>query len=341
MKAIKNDYDTNVMYDTVKVAGKLQISVSHHPIDLSMVLVPNDVWFLESKREWGGRGVKGKNTNVSNIEAVKEKDLNDEPVAMEVQSPLVDQTNAVKTGGGSYLSLPTQGTTPAKNTLGNSSYANVTEDVGNVPVWVKLHGVPITAFSEDGLSAITMKLGTPLMLDSYTSDVCLQSWDMSSYARVMIELRADMELKDNIMVAMPKIMAEGPVPKEPTSSPSGNKNKGVAHTNEVSNSNPFDVLNSVDNDVEFGTNGGNTNLVNNGANSSVSSFINVENSSTSYTPIVDKFGKFKYLLIDGKAILVDEAGNPLKKVEFLGDYDSEDEVAPVIMIWLVLWLQNG
>ncbi|GJU49622.1 putative extensin domain-containing protein [Tanacetum coccineum] len=39
-------------------------------------------------------------------------------------------------------------------------------------VWVKLHGVPVTAFSEDGLSAIATKLGTPLMLDSYTSEEC-------------------------------------------------------------------------------------------------------------------------------------------------------------------------
>nr|GFA82750.1 hypothetical protein [Tanacetum cinerariifolium] len=32
------------------------------------------------------------------------------------------------------------------------------EDVGNVLVWVKLHGIHVTAFSEDGLSAITTKL---------------------------------------------------------------------------------------------------------------------------------------------------------------------------------------
>ncbi|GJR60271.1 hypothetical protein Tco_1502433, partial [Tanacetum coccineum] len=30
-----------------------------------------------------------------------------------------------------------------------------------------------------------------------------------------------------------------------------------------------------------------------------------------------------------KAILMDEGGNPLKKVEFSVDYDSEDEVASV------------
>ncbi|GJT24511.1 putative reverse transcriptase domain-containing protein [Tanacetum coccineum] len=83
------------------------------------------------------------------------------------------------------------------------------EDVGNVPVWVKLHGVPVTAFSEDGLSVIATKLGTPLMLDSYTSDMCMQSWGRSSYTRAMIELRADAELKDNVVVAMPKITGDG------------------------------------------------------------------------------------------------------------------------------------
>ncbi|GJV33309.1 hypothetical protein Tco_1393709, partial [Tanacetum coccineum] len=70
---------------------------------------------------------------------------------------------------------------------------------------VKLHGVPVTTFSEDGLSAITTNLGTLLMLDSYTSDMCMQSWGGSSYARLMIELRADVEFKDNIVVAMPRI----------------------------------------------------------------------------------------------------------------------------------------
>nr|GEU60287.1 retrovirus-related Pol polyprotein from transposon TNT 1-94 [Tanacetum cinerariifolium] len=42
LKQIKNDYDTNVMYDIARVAGKIQLFVSHHQIDLSMVLIPND-----------------------------------------------------------------------------------------------------------------------------------------------------------------------------------------------------------------------------------------------------------------------------------------------------------
>ncbi|GJS09000.1 hypothetical protein Tco_0365796 [Tanacetum coccineum] len=42
LKQIKNDYETNVMYDIAKVAGKIQLFVSHHQIDLSTVLIPND-----------------------------------------------------------------------------------------------------------------------------------------------------------------------------------------------------------------------------------------------------------------------------------------------------------
>ncbi|GJY00908.1 zinc finger, CCHC-type containing protein [Tanacetum coccineum] len=92
-----------------------------------------------------------------------------------------------------------------------------------------------------------------------------------------------------------------PVSKKPTASSNGNKKKSMEPTIKVSISNPFDVLNLVDNDKELGTNGGTTNLVNNKATSNGSSFMNVDNSST--------------------------AGNPLKKVECLGDYDSENEVA--------------
>ncbi|GKB45081.1 hypothetical protein Tco_0890023, partial [Tanacetum coccineum] len=62
---------------------------------------------------------------------------------------------------------------------------------------------------EDGLSVIATKVGTPLMLDSCTSDMCIQSCGRSSYTRALIEVRADVELKDNIVVVMPKIIREG------------------------------------------------------------------------------------------------------------------------------------
>ncbi|GJU46669.1 proteasome subunit alpha type-5 [Tanacetum coccineum] len=232
------------------------------------------------------------------------------------------------------------------------------EDVSNVSVWVKLHSVPITAFVEDGLSVIATKLGTPLMLDSYTSDMCLQSWGRSSYARSMIDLRVDVELKDSI-VEYPKNPGLGvvknlkkpsqaskcvlvgpkvgfkptkeyrPVSKKSTANSSGNKKKAMEPTKEVSNSNSFDVFNLVDNDEELCTNGGTSNLASNWANSSGSSFWTVETSSTSTTPIVEKIGKIEKLIIDGKVTLLDDNGKPLKNVDYLGDHDSENEVESV------------
>ncbi|GJS84838.1 hypothetical protein Tco_0751379 [Tanacetum coccineum] len=56
---------------------------------------------------------------------------------------------------------------------------------------------------------------------------------------------------------------------------------------------------------------------------------NVETSSISTTPIVDKIRKLEKIIIDGKATLVDEEGKPLKRVDYPGDHDSEDEVESV------------
>ncbi|GKB87837.1 cytokinin dehydrogenase 3-like protein, partial [Tanacetum coccineum] len=237
------------------------------------------------------------------------------------------------------------------------------EDVSNVLVWVKLHGVPITAFSDDGLSAIATKLGTLLLLDSYTSDMYMQSWGRSSYARVMIELRADVEMKENIVVAMPKITKEShytcasekktvkkpsqasrgvpvgpkmdfksqkeyrPVTKKPNTSSSGNKKKGVEPTIKVSNSNPFYVLNSIDNDVEFGTNRGTSNLGNNEATPSGSSFMNIDNDGefASNTPIGEKIDKIERQISEGKLRLLDNDGNLLVPTGIV-ENDSEVEV---------------
>nr|GEX65556.1 hypothetical protein [Tanacetum cinerariifolium] len=203
------------------------------------------------------------------------------------------------------------------------------EDVGNVSVLVKLHGVLVTAFSEDGLSVIATKLGTPLMLDSYTSDMCLQSWRRTSYSREMIELRADLELKDTIMVVMLKLTGEGFYTCTVRVEYDGNKKKVMEPTKEVSNSNLFVVLNLVKNDGELGTNGGTSNLASDGADSSGSSFWNVETSSTGTTSIVDKIEKLGKLIIDGKVTLVDNDGKSLKNIDYPGDHDSEDEVESV------------
>nr|GEV55434.1 hypothetical protein [Tanacetum cinerariifolium] len=179
----------------------------------------------------------------------------------------------------------------------------------------------------------------------------------------MIELRADVELKDNIVVAMLKINKEihytcavekktvkkpsqtsrgvlvGPkigfkpqkeyrhVPKNPNASSSGNKKKCVEPTIEVCNSNPFDALNSVDNGVEFGTNRETTNLVSNRDTSSGSSFMNIDNDGefASNTHIGEKIDKIERKICEGKLRLLDNDGNPLVPSGIV-ESDSEVEV---------------
>ncbi|GKE74939.1 hypothetical protein Tco_1536980 [Tanacetum coccineum] len=119
-----------------------------------------------------------------------------------------------------------------------------------------------------------------------------------------------------------------PIPKKPNANSSGNKKNSVEPTIEVSNSNPFNVLNSIYNDVEFGTNEGTTNLVNNEATSSGSSFMNIDNDGqfASNTPIGEKIDKIERQIGEGKLRLLDNDGNPLVPT---GIMESDSEVKVV------------
>ena len=82
------------------------------------------------------------------------------------------------------------------------------------------------------------------------------------------------------------------------------KNANEASTNgmNIATSNPFDTLDMDDVDV---------------------------NGIPCTTPIVEKIGKLEKLISDGKATLIDDDGMPLKKVDYAGDHDIEDEVESV------------
>ncbi|GKA86753.1 zinc knuckle CX2CX4HX4C containing protein [Tanacetum coccineum] len=70
-------------------------------------------------------------------------------------------------------------------------------------VWVKIHNLPIVAFSKMGLTLITTKLGQPLMLDAYTSDMCLNPWGRNNYARALVEVSSKRDLVNSLVVAIP------------------------------------------------------------------------------------------------------------------------------------------
>ncbi|GJY04964.1 hypothetical protein Tco_0370904 [Tanacetum coccineum] len=223
------------------------------------------------------------------------------------------------------------------------------------------NGVAPSANKDSGAPFVTIASGTTLV---HKRRIRLRP------ARALMEFvvgGADVELKDNIVVAMPKIVREGFYTcivhveyewkpprcacckvfvhvqdectkiidsdvvknmKQPSQATRGVL-VGPKPTIEVSNSNPFDVLNSVENNVDLGINGGTSNLASKKANSSGSSFWNIESSSISTTPLVEKIDKIERLIIDGKVTLVDDEGKPLTKVDSLGDHDSEDEVTSV------------
>nr|GEX15404.1 hypothetical protein [Tanacetum cinerariifolium] len=99
------------------------------------------------------------------------------PAVLKLERLKVDKTRVICVGYGMWFSKSKmEWGRGVKEKALNWNKKNTASDISIIPVWVKLHGVPVTAFSEDGLSVIATKLGNPLMLDSYTSDMCMQSW---------------------------------------------------------------------------------------------------------------------------------------------------------------------
>ncbi|GJT82888.1 reverse transcriptase domain-containing protein [Tanacetum coccineum] len=86
-------------------------------------------------------------------------------------------------------------------------YVSLTRnEVTKVPVWIKLHKIPLVAYSEDGLSLIATKIGKPIMLDAFTSSMCR---GCIGYARALVEINADIELKMKVIMVVPIEDGEG------------------------------------------------------------------------------------------------------------------------------------
>ncbi|GKC95162.1 reverse transcriptase domain-containing protein, partial [Tanacetum coccineum] len=82
-------------------------------------------------------------------------------------------------------------------------------EVTKVPVWVKMYNVPVLAYSEDGLSLLGTQIGKPIMLDAFTSSMCVESWGRISFARALIEIDAVAGLKKEITMAIPVDEGDG------------------------------------------------------------------------------------------------------------------------------------
>ncbi|GKD56775.1 zinc knuckle CX2CX4HX4C containing protein, partial [Tanacetum coccineum] len=69
--------------------------------------------------------------------------------------------------------------------------------------FVIVYDVPLQVLSEDGISLIATQIGNPIMLDSFTSFMCNDSWGRSSFACYLIEVRVDAALKDSVTIGIP------------------------------------------------------------------------------------------------------------------------------------------
>ncbi|XP_022014987.1 uncharacterized protein LOC110914505 [Helianthus annuus] len=83
------------------------------------------------------------------------------------------------------------------------------KEVKKVQVWVKIHEVPIVAYTEDGLSLIASAIGEPKALDSFSTAMCVDMWGRSSYARALIEISADNDFKEELVIAVPCMDGDG------------------------------------------------------------------------------------------------------------------------------------
>ncbi|GJW38151.1 hypothetical protein Tco_0063996 [Tanacetum coccineum] len=225
-------------------------------------------------------------------------------------------------GNGADVGVPLESIRAISEWFENTAYGFFLGKRVAYPVIVKYFR---NSWSKCGLVKSMLSSSNGLFLFQINSkddlDSTLEIW--SSYARAMIEIQAGVELKYTIVVAMLKLVGEGyyryicldvvrylKTPRQAT--------RGV----QVSNSNTFDALHSVEDDDDLGTNGGNSKSPGKGS-------LNVAHDSSSNTPIIKKIDKLEHQIFDGKLMFVDDNGKPLYKVVIKGNENSASEVEVV------------
>ncbi|GJV99283.1 zinc knuckle CX2CX4HX4C containing protein [Tanacetum coccineum] len=72
-----------------------------------------------------------------------------------------------------------------------------------------LEGGPwLIIFEEYGISLIASFIGKPVMIDSYTSSICNDSWGRSSFAWCLIEVNSEADLVKAVTIGIPSLIEE-------------------------------------------------------------------------------------------------------------------------------------
>nr|GFA09996.1 hypothetical protein [Tanacetum cinerariifolium] len=69
-----------------------------------------------------------------------------------------------------------------------------------LPVWVKLSNVPLEAWCVKGISAMASSLGKRILMDTVTATMCHKGIGNFGYARVLVEMDAEKDLKSEIEI---------------------------------------------------------------------------------------------------------------------------------------------
>ncbi|KAL4589217.1 hypothetical protein LXL04_002122 [Taraxacum kok-saghyz] len=89
---------------------------------------------------------------------------------------------------------------------------NLTKDIHDkVPVWVKIHDIPLEAWKVEGIGRIASMIGVPLDMDTYTTEMCMERRGRCSYAKVLIEISANHPWEENIEVHTWDLVNKTPV----------------------------------------------------------------------------------------------------------------------------------
>nr|GEY43277.1 transposon Ty3-I Gag-Pol polyprotein [Tanacetum cinerariifolium] len=115
-----------------------------------------------------------------------------------------------------YPPLPTMRSTLAGNTPGMSSYANVTSEPSRKALNFRTLYTPagnrvdvvVTIKSIKAISGHFTNTAYGFFLGKRVAYPVVANYGRFSYARALIEVRDDVELRDNIVVVMPKLVGE-------------------------------------------------------------------------------------------------------------------------------------
>ncbi|GJQ91841.1 hypothetical protein Tco_0002980 [Tanacetum coccineum] len=94
--------------------------------------------------------------------------------------------------------------TCASGLVNSGSLGSMAKDTPNLVDIMHMDESPIV-FSEDGVSIIASQIGKPIMIDSYTSSMCIESWGRSSFTRCLIVINADDVLNESLTIGVPLI----------------------------------------------------------------------------------------------------------------------------------------